>query len=168
MAGSWATIPHVTNFDEADTTELDAIRRESLQDYLGMNVKLTMMPFIMKAVAHALRGHAMVNASLDLASGEIIFKEYVNLGIAVDTERGLIVPVVRDADQLTIPQLALALSTVAEQARSGKFAVDDIRGGTFTISKHGRGGWHVFDPDHQRTRSRRATHRALEAHGDRH
>ena len=140
MSGSWETIPHVTNFDEADITELDAIRRESLQDYLGINVKLTMMPFLMKAVAGALRKNPMLNASLDLENGEIVYKHYVNLGLAVDTERGLIVPVVRNADEMSIPQLALALSTVAEQARTGKFALEDLRGGSFTISNMGAVG----------------------------
>ena len=137
MAHSASTIPHVTNFDDADITELDKIRRESVSDYIGANIKLTMMPFLMKAVSHALRAHAKLNASLDLEANEIIYKQYVNVGVAVDTDRGLIVPVVRHVDHLTIPQIASALSTVAEQARSGQFKLDDLRGGTFTISNLG-------------------------------
>ena len=137
MARSASTIPHVTNFDDADITELDKIRRESVADYLGTNIKLTMMPFVMKAVAHALKAHPMLNASIDDEKNEIIFKQYVNIGVAVDTDRGLIVPVVRNVDHMTIPQIALALGTVAEQARSGQFSLDDLRGGTFTISNLG-------------------------------
>jgi len=137
MARSASTIPHVTNFDDADITELNKIRKESAADYVGANVKLTMMPFVMKAVAHALKAHPFLNASIDEEADEILFKQYVNLGVAVDTERGLIVPVVRNVDHMTIPQIALALSTVAEQARSGQFAIDDLRGGTFTISNMG-------------------------------
>lgn len=137
MARSHSTIPHVTNFDDADVTELERIRKESTQDYEGTNIKLTMMSFIVKSVAHALRLHPLLNASLDLDNDQIVYKEYVNIGIAVDTERGLIVPVIRQVDRLTIPQIAQALTTVATQARAAQFSPDDLRGGTFTISNLG-------------------------------
>jgi pyruvate dehydrogenase E2 component (dihydrolipoamide acetyltransferase) len=140
MARSASTIPHVTNFDEADITELDEIRRESIADYVGANIKLTMMPFVMKAVAHALKLHPMLNAMVDLENEEIIYKEYVNLGIAVDTERGLVVPVVRNVDQMGIPQIAQALQTSTEKTRNNQFSLDDLRGGTFTISNLGAVG----------------------------
>lgn len=140
MARSESTIPHVTNFDDADITELDEIRRESISDYVGANIKLTMMPFVMKAVAHALKLHPMLNASLDMEEEEIVYKEYVNLGIAVDTDRGLVVPVVRNVDQLGIPQIAQALQRTADKARNNQFSLDDLRGGTFTISNLGAVG----------------------------
>lgn len=140
MARSSNTIPHVTNFDEADITELDQIRRESIQDYVGANIKLTMMPFVMKAIAHALKLHPMLNAQLDMEEEEIIYKEYVNLGIAVDTDRGLVVPVIRNVDQLGIPQIAQALQVAADKARANQFSLDDLRGGSFTISNLGAVG----------------------------
>jgi pyruvate dehydrogenase E2 component (dihydrolipoamide acetyltransferase) len=140
MARSHSTIPHVTNFDDADITELERIRKGSMADYVGSDLKLTMMAFVMKAVAQALKLHPTLNASLDLENNQVVYKEYVNLGVAVDTDRGLVVPVVRDADQLTIPQIAQALSDVAAKGRSGQFAVDDLRGGTFTISNLGAVG----------------------------
>lgn len=137
MARSASVIPHVTNFDDADITELNQIRKESIGDYLGANIKLTMMPFLMRAVSHSLKLHPMINASLDMDEGEAVFKDYVNLGIAVDTDRGLVVPVVKNADQLSIPQMAKVLSSLAEAARTNRFAIDDLRGGTFTISNLG-------------------------------
>jgi pyruvate dehydrogenase E2 component (dihydrolipoamide acetyltransferase) len=140
MSRSSNTIPHVTNFDEADITELDQIRRESIQDYVGANIKLTMMPFVMKAIAHALKLHPMLNAQLDMEEEEIIYKEYVNLGIAVDTDRGLVVPVIRNVDQLGIPQIAQALQVAADKARANQFSLDDLRGGSFTISNLGAVG----------------------------
>lgn len=137
MARSSSTIPHVTNFDDADITELDQIRRESISDYVGANIKLTMMPFVMKAVAHALKLHPMLNASIDPEEEEIVYKEYVNLGVAVDTDRGLVVPVVKNIDQMGIPQIAQALQRTADKARGNQFSLDDLRGGTFTISNLG-------------------------------
>ncbi|HVU87712.1 MAG TPA: 2-oxo acid dehydrogenase subunit E2 [Pirellulales bacterium] len=140
MAHSHATIPHVTNFDDADITELERIRKGSVADYVGSDIKLTMMAFVMKAVAQSLKLHPLLNASLDLENNQIVYKEYVNLGVAVDTERGLVVPVVREVDQLTIPQIAQALNDVANKGRDNQFAVDDLRGGTFTISNLGAVG----------------------------
>ncbi|HWA97275.1 MAG TPA: 2-oxo acid dehydrogenase subunit E2 [Pirellulales bacterium] len=142
MVNSWTTIPHVTNFDDADITELERIRKQSQADYANSDVKLTMMPFVMKAVAQTLQhiDHALMNAALDMERGEIVYHDYINLGVAVDTERGLVVPVVRDVDRLSIPQLAHALHEVANKARNFKFAPDDQIGGTFTISNLGAVG----------------------------
>ena len=134
MARSHSTIPHVTNFDDADITELERIRKGSMADYVGSDLKLTMMAFVTKAVAQSLKLHLTLNASLDLENNQVIYKEYVNIGIAVDTERGLVVPVIRDADQLTIPQIAQALTDVSNKGRGNQFAIEDLRGGTFTIS----------------------------------
>jgi pyruvate dehydrogenase E2 component (dihydrolipoamide acetyltransferase) len=146
MVRSATTIPHVTNFDDADITELDRIRKGSMSEYVGSGVKLTMMPFLMKAVAMSLRLHPLVNSSLDMEQEEIVYKDYVHLGVAVDTERGLVVPVVRDVDQLSIPQIAQALGEITEKARSGKFAIEDQQGGTFTISNLGAIGGYYSTP----------------------
>ena len=140
MAKRASTIPHVTNFDDADITELERIRKGGLSDYVGTEIKLTMMAFVMKAVAQSLKLHPMVNASLDMESEQIIYKQYVNIGVAVDTERGLVVPVVRDVDRMSIPRIAQALTTVTEQARKAQFTLNDLRGGTFTISNLGAVG----------------------------
>jgi pyruvate dehydrogenase E2 component (dihydrolipoamide acetyltransferase) len=137
MARSSSTIPHVTNFDNADITELERIRKGGLSDYVGTEIKLTMMAFVMKAVAQSLKLHPMLNASLDVDTGEIIYKQYVNLGVAVDTERGLVVPVVRDVDRMSIPRIAQSLTGVAEAARNASFSLADLKGGTFTISNLG-------------------------------
>jgi pyruvate dehydrogenase E2 component (dihydrolipoamide acetyltransferase) len=140
MLNSYTTIPQLTNFDDVDVTELERIRNDSKADYDTQGVKLTAMPFLVKAVATALRQHPIVNASISDSGDEIIYKEYVNIGIAVDTERGLIVPVLRDADRKSIPQIARELAEMADAARSGNFKVEDLRGGTFTISNLGAVG----------------------------
>jgi pyruvate dehydrogenase E2 component (dihydrolipoamide acetyltransferase) len=140
MAKSSSTIPHVTNFDDADITELERIRKGGLADYVGTDIKLTMMPFVMKAVAQALRLHPMVNASVDMEKEEIVYKQYVNIGVAVDTERGLVVPVIRDVDRLSIPAIAKALTEATDKARKAQFKLEDLNGGTFTISNLGAVG----------------------------
>ncbi len=137
MHESASTIPHVTNFDDADITELDHIRKGGMADYAGGKVKLTMMPFVMKAVALSLRQHPEINASLDLENGKTIYKQYINLGVAVDTERGLVVPAIRGVDRLSIPQIAHELTEIVDKVRGGGFQVEDLRGGTFTISNLG-------------------------------
>jgi pyruvate dehydrogenase E2 component (dihydrolipoamide acetyltransferase) len=137
MVRSAFTIPHLTNFDDADITELERIRKGSVADYAGSNAKLTSLVFVMKAVALALKQHPMLNASLDMEGGQIIYKDYVNLGIAVDTPRGLVVPVVRDVDKLTIPHIAQSLTSLAEKAKATQYTLDDLRGGSFTISNLG-------------------------------
>lgn len=140
MLRSWTTIPRVTNFDDADVTDLETLRKSIPPDFIGEGLKLTMMPFVMRAVSLALRHHPLLNASLDEENEQIVYKEYVNLGIAVDTPRGLVVPVVRNADRLSIPELARKLNEVARKARNVEFTVDELRGGTFTISNLGAVG----------------------------
>jgi pyruvate dehydrogenase E2 component (dihydrolipoamide acetyltransferase) len=137
MSNSSNVIPHVTNFDDADVTDLDQLRKGVPQDFLGKDLKLTMMPLVMRAVALSLRRHPAVNASIDDEKQEIVYKEYVNLGVAVDTPRGLVVPAIRGADRMSIAQLATALADVAKRARASRFTVEDLRGGTFTISNLG-------------------------------
>ena len=116
---------------------LEEIRQNSKQDYAARDIKLTTMPFVIKAVAMSLRAHPVINASVDLNEGTIIYKEYVNVGIAVDTERGLVVPALRNADELAIPEIARQLSEMAVNVRENNFSIEDLRGGTFTISNLG-------------------------------
>ncbi|MDC0936792.1 2-oxo acid dehydrogenase subunit E2 [Pirellulales bacterium] len=137
MIASYTTIPQLTNFDDVDTTELERIRKDSKDDYAAQGIRLTAMPFVVKAVATALKNHPVVNASVSDSGDEVIYKEYVNIGIAVDTDRGLVVPVLRDADRKSIPTVAREIAEMAEAARTGSFSVDDLRGGTFTISNLG-------------------------------
>ncbi len=137
MHESWTTVPRVTNFDDADVTDLDLIRQNNKKDYEARNIKLTTMPFLIKAVAMALKSHPIINASVDTTAGQIIYKDYVNIGIAVDSERGLVVPALRGVDKMGIPDVARALSELAGKVREGNFGVEDLRGGTFTISNLG-------------------------------
>lgn len=140
MTRSWTTCPRVTNFDDADVTDLESLRKSIPPDFLGPGLKLTMMPFILRATALALRHHPLLNASLDEENEQVVYKEYVNLGIAVDTPRGLVVPVLRNAERLSIPRLAEELARLAGKARNVDFTVEDLRGGTFTISNLGAVG----------------------------
>jgi len=140
MARSASAIPHVTNFDDADVTDLEHLRKGVPPGFLGENVKLTAMAFVIRAVALSLRQHPALNASIDLEKQEITYKQYVNVGVAVDTPRGLVVPALRHVDRLSIPQIARELVTLAEKARRADFAVEDLRGGTFTVSNLGAVG----------------------------
>lgn len=137
MHDSWTSVPRVTNFDDADITELEKIRQSSKDDYAAKGIKLTTMPFVIKAVAMALRNHPAINATIDGANDQVVYKEYVSIGIAVDTDRGLVVPSLRFADQLSIPEIARKLSSIADAARTNAFSTEDLRGSTFTISNLG-------------------------------
>ena len=146
MHASWSTVPRVTNFDDADITDLEHLRQSSKEDYAAQGLKLTTMPFLIKAIATALRHHPEVNASIDSENEQIIYKEYVNVGVAVDTDRGLVVPVLRNVDRMGIPEIARALAELAGKVRGGQFAVSDLRGGTFTISNLGAIGGQYSTP----------------------
>jgi len=140
MVRSVQTIPHLTNYDDADVTELEALRKASAPEYAKNNLKLTALAFVIKAVSLSLRQHPAVNASIDPEKGEIVYKDYVNVGLAVDTPRGLVVPVLRDCDSLSIPQIAQAIADTAERAKNAQYGIEDLRGGTFTISNLGAVG----------------------------
>jgi pyruvate dehydrogenase E2 component (dihydrolipoamide acetyltransferase) len=140
MVKSATTIPHVTNFDDADITDLEHLRKNIPQGYLGPDVKLTTLPFVIRAIGLSLLDHPMLNASLDEEKQEIIYKQYVNVGIAVDTPRGLVVPVLRNADRLSIPKIAKEIRTLSQKARNASFTIEDIRGGTFSVSNLGAVG----------------------------
>jgi pyruvate dehydrogenase E2 component (dihydrolipoamide acetyltransferase) len=137
MHESWTAVPRVTNFDDADVTELEHLRVSSKDDYAKKGIKLTSLPFVIKAVASALKHHPLINASLDEEQEQIIYKEYVNIGIAVDTERGLVVPSLRGADEMSIPDIARAVAQLSENVREGNFKPADLQGSTFSISNLG-------------------------------
>ncbi len=140
MVRSVQTIPHLTNFDDADVTELEALRKASAPEYAKNDLKLTALSFVIKAVSLSLRQHPAVNSSIDVEKGEVVYKQYVNVGLAVDTPRGLVVPVLRDCDQMSIPQVAQAIADTAEKAKNAQYSLDDLKGGTFTISNLGAVG----------------------------
>jgi pyruvate dehydrogenase E2 component (dihydrolipoamide acetyltransferase) len=146
MSRSSTIIPHATNFDDVDITELDRIRKGVKPGQFGANVKLTLLPFVMKSVALALKEHPLINASIDDAHDQIVYKEYVHLGIAVDTPRGLVVPVLRNVDRMTIPEIARALASISERSRQSQFTLEDLKGGTFTISNLGAVGGSYSTP----------------------
>jgi len=137
MTLSASLIPHVTHFDRADITDLDALIRNNLEAARARGVTLTLTGFLLKAAAVALGAHPQFNASLDTASGELILKRYHHLGVAVATERGLIVPVIRDVDKKPLLAVARELAALAQRVREGKATLDDLRGGTFTITNIG-------------------------------
>jgi pyruvate dehydrogenase E2 component (dihydrolipoamide acetyltransferase) len=137
MALSAALIPHVTHFDQADITDLDTLIRRNLDKGRERGITLTLTSFLLKAAALALREHPQFNASLDPGAGEMILKRYYHLGVAVATERGLIVPVIRDVDQKPLVELQRELASLATRVREGKATLEDLRGGSFTITNIG-------------------------------
>src|SRR5881628_219191 len=137
MTLSATLIPHVTHFDRADITELDAIIRRNVEPARERGLTLTLTSFLLKAAALALQEQPQFNASLDPAAGELILKRYCHLGVAVATERGLIVPVIRDVDRKPLVELQRELAALAQRVREGKATLDDLRGGTFTITNIG-------------------------------
>jgi len=143
---SWLNIPHVTQFDEADITELEAFRKSMKAEAEKAGVKLTPLAFMVKASASALRAFPRFNSSLAPAGDELILKKYVNIGVAVDTPNGLVVPVIRDADQKSVYQIAEDLGTLSAKARDGKLGPADMQGGCFTISSLGGIGGTAFTP----------------------
>ncbi len=146
MAESWTTIPHVTQFDEADITDMMALRKKYNPSYEKDGGKLTVTVLLMKVVVDLLKKYPGFNTSLDEATHELIEKHYYNLGIAVDTEQGLIVPVIRNVDQKNMLELSKELTLVAEKTRQRKVGVEDLQGGTFTISNLGSIGGTHFTP----------------------
>jgi pyruvate dehydrogenase E2 component (dihydrolipoamide acetyltransferase) len=143
---SWVTVPHVTQFDEADITDLDAFRAAQKEEAARRKVKLTFLPFVVKAVTAALREFPHFNASLDRSGESLIVKKYFHIGVAVDTENGLLVPVIRDADQKGLFELAAELEDLSTRARSRRLRPTDLSGGSFSISSLGGIGGTFFTP----------------------
>ena len=143
---SWVTIPHVTQFDEADITELEAYRKSQQIEAEKRNVKLTALTFVMKAVVSTLKEFPQFCASLDESGDNLILKRYFHIGVAVDTPNGLVVPVVRDVDRKGLFDLAAELAEVSERARNRKLTQADLSGGCFSISSLGGIGGTAFTP----------------------
>lgn len=146
MTDNWNSIPHVTQFDEADITGLLDLRKKHVKAYEEKGAKLTVTALILKAVAESLKKHPIFNSSLDEVSDEIVTKEYIHLGIAVDTEAGLVVPVIRDANKKSVFELSKDLEEFGKKARDRKLTPDEMRGGSFTISNLGAIGGGHFTP----------------------
>ena len=142
MALAWALIPHVTHHDLADITDLEGFRKQQGEH----GPKLTVTAFALKAVAIALKRFGRLNSTLDLPNNQLILKHFINLGLAVDTERGLLVPVLRDVDKKSVHDLAAEMAAMAERARQKQIKPDDLRGGTFTITNLGSIGGAYFTP----------------------
>ena len=139
---NWLTIPHVTQFNDADITEMEAFRQEQK----AQGVKLTPIVFVMKAVVAALKQFPNFNASLDASGSNLILKKYFNVGVAVDTPNGLVVPVIRDVDKKGLVQLAEELGAISKKAREKGLSPTDMQGGCFTISSLGGIGGTAFTP----------------------
>jgi pyruvate dehydrogenase E2 component (dihydrolipoamide acetyltransferase) len=146
MTQNWTTIPHVTQFDEADITALMDLRKKYAPAYEKKGARLTLTSFALKVVVEALKKHPIFNASLDEAANQIVFKEYYHIGLAVDTEQGLIVPVLRDVDKKSIFDLSREVNDLAEKARNRKIGLEELKGSTFTISNQGGIGGGHFTP----------------------
>jgi len=146
MAEAWRRIPHVTHNDLADVTELETFRRRHADAIAEQGGKLTLTVLIMKAVVAALQAYPRFNASLDPEREELVYKRYHHLGVAIDTDRGLLVPVVRDVDRKSLAELAVELSELADRVRAGDAGPEDLAGGTFTISNVGPLGGTHFTP----------------------
>lgn len=142
----WRTMPMVTQHEVADITELEAGRKRIVEALAKGSPKITMTVLAIKACIAALKEFANFNSSYDMNAGKLIVKKYYHIGIAVDTERGLVVPVIKDADKKSIRDLATEMITLADKARAGKLAIDDMRGGTFTITNLGGIGGTAFTP----------------------
>ena len=146
MALCWGTIPHVTQHDKADISDLENMRKRYAKKAERSGGKLTLTAMLLKIVASALKVYPQFNASVDLANQEMVLKKYINIGVAVDTPKGLVVPVVRDVDKKNIIELSVELTEIAEKSRDGKVAPADMQGGTFTISNLGGIGGSFFTP----------------------
>ena len=146
MSLAWTTIPHVTIHDSADITELENLRAQYKTKSDALGIKLTLTAFLIKIVASALKQHPKINASLDLPNKQVVYKKFINVGVAVDTDRGLLVPVVRDADKKNVLQIAQELNRIGERAKARKISPDEMQGGTFTVTNIGGIGGKYFMP----------------------
>ena len=146
MSRAWQQVAHVTQFDRADVTDLEAFRQRNKTVAEASGAKLTPTVLALKAIITALKAFPQFNASLDAAANELILKRYYNLGIAVDTERGLLVPVIKDVDRKDILELACELGDISQRARTNKIGLDELQGGTFTVTNLGSLGVGEFTP----------------------
>jgi pyruvate dehydrogenase E2 component (dihydrolipoamide acetyltransferase) len=146
LTAAWVTIPHVTQHDLADVTALEELRKRFAKPVEAAGGSLTVTAIAVKVVAAALNAFPKFNASIDFAANEIVVKKFVNIGVAVDTDRGLLVPVIRNADRKNITQISVELTQLSEKARSRKIALDEMQGGCFSVSNLGGIGGTAFSP----------------------
>jgi len=146
MLENWNAVPHVTQFDEIDITQLNLLRKKYTTAFEQKGARLTLTGFALKAVVDTLKKHPVFNSSLDEAAQELVFKDYYHIGVAVDTDAGLIVPVIRDVDKKTVFDLSKELEDLAKKARDRKVSAEELKGGTFTISNQGGIGGAQFTP----------------------
>ena len=146
LQAAWQTIPHVTQFDEADITDLDTYRKKLKKELLKDGIRVTFLPFLIKALTHILKEMPEFNSSIDSSSTNLVIKKYINIGIAVDTPTGLVVPVILNADQKSISDLSIELVDISNRARNKKLKPAELKGGTFTISSLGGIGGSFFTP----------------------
>ncbi|GJQ63387.1 MAG: acetyltransferase component of pyruvate dehydrogenase complex [Melioribacteraceae bacterium] len=146
LSYAWATIPHVTQFDKADITELEKMRKAFGKKAEAAGGKLTVTAILLKVIAGALKKFPQFNSSIDMDKKEVIYKKYINIGLAVDTDRGLLVPVIKEVDKKNIIELAVELSEISAKARDKKLTIDDMQGGNFSISNLGGIGGTSFTP----------------------
>jgi pyruvate dehydrogenase E2 component (dihydrolipoamide acetyltransferase) len=146
LSHAWQTIPHVTQFDKADITAMEELRKKYRDQVAAAGGNLTVTAMLVKVLAIAVQKFPQFNAALDMASGEIVYKKYVNVGVAVDTDRGLLVPVVRNANQKNIMQIAVEINQLAEKARDRKLTLEEMSGGGMSISNLGGIGGTYFTP----------------------
>jgi pyruvate dehydrogenase E2 component (dihydrolipoamide acetyltransferase) len=146
MIQAWTTIPHVHQFQDADITDLMTLHKRYAPEFKKKGATLTLSSLFLKAIVHALKLYPQLNATLDLTNGEVIYKDYYNIGVAVDTPAGLIVPVVHQADQKDLLQISLELADLAERTRTRGIKLEELRGATFTLSNMGGIGAGPFLP----------------------
>ena len=146
LSYAWVTIPHVTQLDKADITDLEKLRKQFGKKVEEAGGKLTVTSVLLKVIASAIKIFPQFNSSVDMEKNEVIFKKFVNVGIAVDTDRGLLVPVIRDVDKKNIIQLSIELAEISKKARDKKLSIEDMQGGCFTISNLGGIGGTYFTP----------------------
>lgn len=146
LTRSWTTIPHVTQHDSADITDLDVYRRELDAAAKSQGSRVTLLAFLLKAVVSSLKTYPRVNSSLSAGQDALVLKRYYHIGVAVDTEQGLVVPVIKDVDRKGITELSQDLADVSARARDGKLTGDDVRGASFTVSSLGGIGGTAFTP----------------------
>lgn len=146
LSYAWATIPHVTQFDKADITELEKLRKQFGKKVEEAGGKLTVTGILLKVIASAMKVFPQFNSSVDMEKNEIVYKKYYNIGIAVDTDRGLLVPVIRDVDKKNITKISIELNEISKKARDKKLTLEEMQGGCFTISNLGGIGGTYFTP----------------------
>ncbi len=146
LSYAWGTIPHVTQFDKADITNLEKFRKENSEKVVEAGGKLTVTAILLKVISSAIKTFPQFNSSVDMEKNEIVYKKFVNIGVAVDTDRGLLVPVIRDVDKKNIIELSIELAAISKKARDKKLSLEEMQGGCFTISNLGGIGGTYFAP----------------------